>query len=100
MPRVPVPGGGGPGMGRAAGRGIGGPSGGQPGLSGEKYFSIYNVVISAVLRIPLILMRIRIKVMNISSRFSDFCNRRFFNYCSFFGIFYVKIFDIFSLFDR
>ena len=46
MPRVPVPGGGGPGMGRAAGRGIGGPSGGQPGLSGENSISIYNVVIS------------------------------------------------------
>ena len=74
MPRVPVPGGGGPGMGRAAGRGIGGPSGGQPGLSGEKSFPICNVVISAVLRIHFILMRIRIQVINFSSRFSDFCN--------------------------
>ncbi len=34
MPRVPVPGGGGPGMGRAAGRGVGGPGISQPGLSG------------------------------------------------------------------
>ena len=32
---MPVPGVGGPGMGRAAGRGIGGPSGGHPGLSGK-----------------------------------------------------------------
>merc|ERR1712098_191624 len=33
MPRVPV-GSGGPGMGRAAGRGVGGPTSSQPGLSG------------------------------------------------------------------
>jgi len=35
MPRVPVPGAGGAGMGRAAGRGIGGPSSGAAGLSGQ-----------------------------------------------------------------
>ena len=34
VPRVPVAGGGGAGMGRAAGRGIGGPGSGQAGLSG------------------------------------------------------------------
>merc|ERR1719495_2633848 len=34
MPRVPVPGAGGAGMGCAAGRGIGGPSSGAAGLSG------------------------------------------------------------------
>ncbi len=34
MPRVPIPGGGGPGMGRAAGRGVGGPGIAQPGLAG------------------------------------------------------------------
>ena len=40
MPRVPV-GSGGPGMGRAAGRGVGGPTSSQPGLSGPARCECY-----------------------------------------------------------